>query len=177
MQNMNKVKLLVVTMFCNMLLPTHLAQTVNQVRIIKNKPNVYLCLNTAERLPEILNQDLIPLKLHNNTRWKIHYLSLLGKSKPSEINMKYGVLDKNRCQLPIPQQGDVFVDKELASGESVDFSVLREHISEGFNVYVEFYYEWEDINAQFTAGDEPQHRILFSSYKLKDEFYRCGDIK
>jgi hypothetical protein len=136
---------------------------------------------SRENRRESLN-EVVWLRLHNNTRWAITFSSnsfysgartvlyslsdgsrAFGLGEGMEISLQYDIEEADGRNL---QYG---VDKSFGSllppGRSIVFSVLREHLSSGRSVYVPFKYEWERLEKGL-PDHGPEHRIYFRSSDL-----------
>ena len=145
-----------------------------QKLIEQNKPT-----NSKEK-----GQD-IWLRIHNNTCWPLKFIQFgtyLPKQKPNEnpgerfkrlgilddgveTGLFYTVVKSNGQSFYVGGDSHDYVT--LQPGNSVLFSVAREHLSKGQSIQVRFYYGWEFQQGQVT--NEPEHRIEFRSYDLEKQ--------
>jgi hypothetical protein len=166
--------------------------TQTEVRPIADKPTVYITFERAgKRQPLELGEsnEGIWLRLHNNSRWVIFFPAFGVPEALGEAGLFYEVeavrrsevsrdisdasidrvaqeQDKATPQLPIGYRvGHLSSTVRLAPGDSIVFSVPREHLAKGLALRVGFYYEWQDADEVF-AGREPQSHIYFFSSKL-----------
>lgn len=63
--------------------------------------------------------------------------------------------------------GDMFSSSWLPPGQTVVFSVPREHLAKHLAIYIRFNYEWEYGERTFRR-DEPQHRVYFRASDLPE---------
>jgi hypothetical protein len=64
-------------------------------------------------------------------------------------------------------KGDVFSSAWLPPGQSVTFSVPREHLGKDLAIFIRFNYEWEYGERTFRS-DEPEHRVYFRAVDLPE---------
>jgi hypothetical protein len=125
------------------------------------------------------------LRVHNNTCWPLKFMQFgtyLPKQKPNENPgerfKRLGILDDGAetglFYRVVKADGlsfyvgiDSFDFVTLQAGNSLLFSVAREHLSKGQSVQVRFYYEWEFQQGRVT--NEPEHRLEFRSYDLEEQ--------
>jgi len=147
------------------------------VRISKRDPTVYITFEGIGR-----DQD-IWLRLHNNTRWRIefptvamswgrdfvpYYLTdeyrLAGRGRGTVAKPRYNVEERDGTPVSTvqPAQPTSF---SVGPGHSVLFKVSREHLSEGRNIFLNFYYGWESGEG-YDKTHDPIHRVEFRSKQL-----------
>lgn len=154
--------------------PPSVAQQLNDVRLDASMPSVYL---TFERFGE---NDLVWLRLHNNTRWAISFRTedvyvglnvtpltlsdrrqVLGLAHDLEIVPEYFVehtIDR------VTSHGRYWCTASkswLPSARSVVFSFSRKDLKEWDQIYITFAYEWE------SEGNDPEHRVRFYGMNLQ----------
>jgi hypothetical protein len=61
--------------------------------------------------------------------------------------------------------GDVYSEAWLPPGNSVVFSVPKEHLAKHLGVYITFNYEWECVGGDCNTA-EPEHRVYFRASSL-----------
>lgn len=168
-------------------------QARSSVRLIKNKPSVYITFErTGRREPmEVGETNMgIWLRLHNNTRWGISFCASGVPEAYGEVGMYYEVQE-----IPFQENGGTYAEDtsgenlakrgmreipaghrighvchvyKLPPGKSILFSIPREHLAENLAIKVAFNYEWEeseDINSCL----EPQHSVHFYAPRLPSE--------
>lgn len=143
-----------------------------RTRLVLSHPTVYLTFDGMLDRPSGAKDPELMLTLHNNTRWLIHYhlrpSSIVGKLLP----VLYGVereTGTSDIELGIR---DVILGATLRPGAQVKFTVPSQHLSVGFNVYVEFNYDWERVGDKALFTSEPVHRAYLHNYDLPKEQQR-----
>jgi hypothetical protein len=139
-----------------------------EARLNLNKPTVYLKFSSASKQDAATPDNTSPLRLelHNNTRWVIYCYLIPQKTSPGDYPLLYKVENLEGNRAINRAVGDVFVQKAVASGNSVSFRVLPEDLIKGQSIYVEFNYEWEARDHMSPYGVEPNHRVYFSQSDL-----------
>jgi hypothetical protein len=153
----------------------------SDVRISKRHPTVYITFERiGKREPVRLEESNagVWLRLHNNTRWKIHLQAyglsstfLKGNEKEVGLYYEVGSIPKPRsrlrevgvpasredpgCEVPLLMYGDLRSGIYVASGDSIVFSVAREHLCKNLYVAIAFRYAWQP------DGDESEHKVKF----------------
>lgn len=174
----------------------------NDVHISKDHPTVYI---TFERFGKAINPLDLPLaetsetsrskakgndiwlRLHNNTRWAIRFITwsmYMGKgaspkerltgegssfklSDGMEVSLAYGVDEPDGRSVRYTVI-DNYTHSWLPPDRSVIFSVSRPHLSKGRTIYVGFNYEWESERA-YAEGNEPAHLARFYGNNLPEK--------
>lgn len=160
-------------------------------RINPAKPTIYIGV-------ECQNKNTIQLRLHNNTQWAIavstfsfyfdpHKIVTIKLSNgqtafplpnDKEISSLYYFVEKAnaRQDIKVPQidYSDSFNQSWIASKESILFSVPREYLQEGLQIYIPFNYEWE-LNDQGIIHNQPVHKTFFRGVELfnSNEHVNC----
>jgi len=137
----------------------------SQGRLNASKPTVYLSFQ-QRIFPTTEGKEELQLSLHNNTRWNIIYYLAPEIARPGTVPVVYKVEDDKRSQVFINLTGDVVFQEKLAPGKSISFVVAREHLNHGYQVYVEFNYEWEIRDHISPYSSEPNHRVYFGWYDM-----------
>jgi hypothetical protein len=125
------------------------------------------------------------LRLHNNTRWAIGFRTwslYVGKSVTPyrlpngansfglgggmEVNVVYRVEESDG--EVVPYGGDNSSYSLLPPGRSIIFSVMREHLSKGRSINVEFEYEWE-FGQTYSNNLAPVHRSEYYGTRLQED--------
>jgi len=146
----------------------------SEIRLSVDKPGVYISYERSgkrEPLEVGESSEGIWLRLHNNTKWKIIFPAFGAPETHGDVGMFYTL--EVVSQLPdevvdIPkgyELGHVYSTFELRGGESVLFSVPREHLPKGIVLRVRFSYDWENQDDVF-AGREVEHTVSYYAYKL-----------
>jgi hypothetical protein len=149
------------------------------VRIVKNKPSVYLSFERRGRRNPLEmgeSSEGIWLRLHNNTKWKIAFPAFDVPDDLGDVGMYYVVeratkgksIDQfnEESELPVGYSlSDIYSTMWLSSGDSILFSLPQEHLAVGLAIHISFSYEWEDQDDVF-AGREPSHHVYFHSSAL-----------
>jgi len=127
------------------------------VRIDSTKPAVYIDfvrIGEGEKLGNDESKEQVYLKLVNNSKWSI-YVAASGNGKETFL---YHKVERERERSPtdeidayneeVPKgyrQIDLrSPDMELKSGQSVNFSVPRNHLTKNLKIRIDFYFDWED---------------------------------
>lgn len=160
-------------------------------RFDKEKPTIYIKV-------ECQNRATVRLRLYNNTRWavaiptfsqyvnpkKVATIKLingetaLALPNDRDISSIYYYVEKDGAQenidVPKLNYSDSFTPSWIPSDDSIFFTVPKEHLKKGLQIYVSFNYEWE-INRQGIIHNEPQHRVFFRGVTLlnSDEPATC----
>lgn len=172
--------------------PKEPCTTQNEMRPVADKPTVYITFERAGRREPLKNSESnkgIWLRLHNNSRWAIFFSTFGVPDALGEAGIFYEVeamgrpevyrdasdtsraeepqeQDKATMELPIGYRvSHLYSTTRLLSGESIVFSVPREHLAKRLAIRVAFYYEWQDEDEVF-AGREPQSYVHFFSSRL-----------
>lgn len=145
----------------------------SEIRLSKNKPSVYISYErSGKREPLEIGEsnEGIWLRLHNNTKWTIILPTFGPPESHGDVGMFYTLvvvseLPKEVTDIPKGYElGHVYSTFKLRGGESVLFSVPREHLPKGIVLRVSFSYEWEDQDDVF-AGREVEHVVSFYASK------------
>lgn len=146
-----------------------------KIRVLSDKPSVYVAYErTGKRKPlyESESDEGIWLRLHNNTKWTIIFPAFGVPKLYGDLGMFYFLesVSKNKAadisDLPKGYElGHLFSTFRLKSGESVLFSIPREHLPKGVILRVRFSYEWENQDDVF-ADREAQHFVIFRASQL-----------
>lgn len=164
-------------------------RTQTQVRLTKDKPTVYITFERAgkrEPLEVEESSEGIWLRLHNNTHWTIFFPAFGVPKALGEVGMFYEIEatkslevyrdapeireshKQENCtpELPVGYRlGHVYSMVRLPPGNSIVFSVPREHLAKGLALRISFNYEWQNEDDVF-AGREPKSHVYFYSSKL-----------
>lgn len=172
------------------------------VLLDKTKPAIYLTFErSGERTPRSPDESSsgIWLRLHNNTHWPITTYAgslislpksaftplsgcqgnLLGLLDGVEIAAAYFAEADAGSSASAPKvlrHDSLGSDIWLAPGQSLIFSVAREHLGKHLSIYVPFNYQWEQSEVKVTKGslfgianDNVKHRVYFNDYQLPAE--------
>jgi hypothetical protein len=155
---------------------------VRDVRIRKTHPTVYITfegfgkvgnsweantLKTKEAGKSREEEQYVWLRLHNNTRWVIHFPTIDLFMTLGGVTVKhprYQVEEQNGTRAPV-NQADKGYSTSLRPGYSAFFPISKEHLSDGRKIYINFGYQWEYDNV-LSPLVEPIHRVEFGSDKL-----------
>ena len=144
------------------------------IRLSKDKPSVYISYErSGKREPLYVgeSEEGIWLRLHNNTRWKIIFPAFGPPETHGDVGMFYTLdviseLPDEVVNIPKGYElGHGYSTFELRGGESVSFSVPREHLPKGIALRTKFSYEWENQDDVF-AGREVEHTVSFYASML-----------
>jgi hypothetical protein len=149
-------------------------KTSSGVRLSNDKPSVYISYERFGKRKPLLageSNEGIWLRLHNNTKWKI----ILPASGVPETHGDLGMFYTLEVVSELPDEivdipkgnelGHLYSIIELRGGESVLFSVPREHLPKGIVLRVKFSYEWENQN-DVSADREVEHTVSYYASKL-----------
>ena len=145
-------------------------------RLIQTKPSAYITFEKfGIRKPryEGESQEGIWFSFHNNTKWNLTVKTLACLNIQEEclvfyeIERMYG--DKSEIEESAVPTGyriaHISSVKTIPSGDSLLFSIPREHLAEGLFIVVEFSYEWESSGS--SGGDSSIfHTVPFYSTDL-----------
>jgi len=145
------------------------------VRIVKNRPNVFISFEKAGKRKPLRtgdSNDGVWLRFHNNSKWHVG-VCMFDVSKEfgdKDINYeveRYEMLD-NVAETPIANDPEGSCPIGLVGpGRSFVFSLPREHLADGLAIKVRFRYEWEsDTNTVAGGGREPLHYAYFYSLDI-----------
>lgn len=147
-------------------------------KLIAEKPGVYIVFEReGKRKPpgDDVSDEAVWLRLHNNMRTAISFCAFsilddkgnpLSYQEAGELGLNYevevtdpGKFDRTRFGVPVGNKETglchVFT---LKTGESIVFTIPKEHLRTGLSVKIPFNYEWEDRN-----GRDPSHFVYFNS--------------
>lgn len=125
---------------------------------------------TLERIgrPELNSsedtQELVWLRLHNNTRWKILLEASGGNEKYEDARLYYDMLDING-NIKEAISCHVCSITKLQSGKSILFTVPYLQFTGTEAMRIRYNYDWENFEDAFTEG-EPTHYIYFYTRNL-----------
>ncbi len=151
-------------------------------KLVAEKPSIYIDFEKSGKRPppgDDVSDEAVWLRLHNNMRSTIAFCAfgifdkkgkLLSYQEAGEIGMHYEVevtdsrlFDKSKYKVPT---GDKVVGVchvfRLNVGESIVFSIPKEHLAKGLSIKVPFKYEWEDINESNLS-----HFVYFNSKNIQ----------
>jgi hypothetical protein len=146
----------------------------SEVRLSMDKPSVYISYErSGKREPLHVGEsdEGIWLRLHNNTKWKIKFPVSGAPETHGDVGMFYTLevvseLPDEVVDIPKGDElGHVYSPFEVRSGESVLFSVPREHLPKGIVLRVKFSYEWENQD-DVSAGREVEHTVSYYASNL-----------
>lgn len=168
-----------------------------EVRLSRNKPTVYITFERAgkrEPLEAGESDEGIWLRLHNNTRWTITFPAFGVPETLGEVGMFYEVeairnietyrdapksgesqrQEQAAQETPVGYRlGHVSSTVQLPPGDSIVFSVPREHLNKGLALHLSFSYEWQNQDDVF-AGRDPRTYVYFYSSALPQTIQRNG---
>lgn len=179
-------QLLIVLLVCNLAALSSPAQKRGRrlerdVRILKHIPTVFITFEGYGKTGDTLEANSVGtksqepgkyvwLRLHNNTRWVIDIPTtdlFITVGGARVIHPRYQVEEGDGTRAP-----DNEADKDcgtcgtsLQPGSSALFSILRERLSSGRKIYINFRYKWE-YDAGYSPLLEPVHRVEFSGEEL-----------
>lgn len=133
-------------------------------RLNASKPTVYISLR--DTMTAANDNDGVRLELHNNTRWKIICYLTPVQARSGNLPIIYKVEDDKRNPVYSNHSGDVVFQQTVLPGKSIPFVVSKEHLKQGYSIFVEFNYAWEIRNGISPYGTEPNHRVFYGWYDL-----------
>jgi hypothetical protein len=143
----------------------------NDIRSVKDKPTVYISFERAGKREPQLNGESdegIWLRLHNNTRWSIKLdMNDVSSAEFGDADLFYEVVADEK--VVVDMRCHACSMDSVRPGQSLLFSVPREHLAKGRAIRISFAYEWEEDASRSTVG-EPQHLVSFESSKLPSAF-------
>lgn len=156
----------------------------------KEKPSVYMdFVRMGKRKPreEGESHDGIWLKLHNNTRWDISFCCFevtkdygdigiyyeVEKMPPPEFRLSSANEEKEKTKqpqetpdvpigYPVGHICSVFI---LPPGQSIIFSIPKEHLADNLFIKIKFNYGWEDLT-NVNSILNPEHVVSFYGMNL-----------
>ncbi len=143
----------------------------SEIRLSSDKPSVYISyVRSGKREPLRADEsdEGIWLRLHNNTKWTIIFPAFDVPETHGDVGMFYILESVSAGITDIPKGNEIrgaHSTDELGPGESIVFSVPREHLPKKAVLRVSFSYEWED-RADVFAGREVEHIASFYASKL-----------
>ena len=150
------------------------------VRILKHTPTIYITFEGFGAVGNSLEAQTLKavrasksqeqgqyvwLRLHNNTRWVIDIPTIdlfFTTGGVRVIHPRYQVEERDGNRTHVNEVDDHCgtCGTTLQPGSSALFSVLREHLSNGRKVYINFRYKWE-YDKEYSPLLEPIHRVEF----------------
>ncbi len=165
------MKIIIISIFWTLLLsiPVFSQKKSSQTILLnKNELSVYLkfkrYMSISSKNAEE-SENLIILTLVNNTRWNI-WLEMGGVSSKEygEARLFYDV-KTNKDELLKSKRCHVCSLSPLGSGNSLQFAIPLESLSENQKIQIQFRYEWQNKESWF-AGDEVTNLVTFFSNNL-----------
>ena len=143
------------------------------VLLNKTKPSVYLSFVKYGKLEpwyEGLSGERVWLRLHNNTRWEIVFdASGVADEEQGEASLYYDVVKDNCNEIhPDKYPCRVCSRSPLSSGESLLFSVPREHLPDKGQLRIHFAFDWQE-DLKVITGEEIDNIVTFYSSDLPKE--------
>lgn len=137
-------------------------------RLKKLLPTIYVELDVA-RLPgkgqSEAKDDLVWLRLYNNSRWGIRLESSGGLSEKARDSTLYYDILSRRDTISESHMCHVCSINILRPGRNLLFGVPRESLVGAYALRINFSYEWED-DLDVAAGIEPTHYVFLYVKKL-----------
>jgi len=141
-----------------------------QVRIAKDKPHVFVSYERRGKIAPLYageSGERIWLQFHNNSKWKVMFCSGAVPKEYGDTEVTYELERyKGSGETPDTQSSDSCAYLLLESGDSVRFSVPREHLSDGLALRIQFRYQWENDPDGSDNLLEPKHFVYFYSEDL-----------
>lgn len=142
----------------------------------KSKPSAYISFERYGLRSDVREgeqKERIFLRIHNNSNSTI-YLTTDGAEDPeADHRVSYEVrwiagMENRQSERPLPIGTRLSHKKrvqEISGGETFVFSIPRDHLSDGWAIFVSFSYEWELLGK--TGGDlSISHELPFWSSNL-----------
>lgn len=154
-------------------LPASRSRSNLDMRVVADKPTVFISfvrIGPRKPLEEWESDQGIWLRVHNNTKWSLIFNAAgVPDSSYGDAVLFYRIerTDGEQGRLPIGYQRHVSSVIQLASGQSLLFSLPREHLAKGLAIQVAYNYEWElTKDRAFIRQGEPRHLVLFDSSQI-----------
>lgn len=165
----------------------NMVRTKTDLRLDKEKPSVFVSFDhfgKREPLESGESNEGVWLRLHNNTRTSIFFASFSVPKSLGEVGMFYDIVSASYASnyhdpsvptspakvqdLPVGYPlGHTSSAYLLRPGETVLFSVPREHLPESVGLRINFNYEWElEGEMESVRKGEPKHFVFFYSSRL-----------
>lgn len=165
----------------------NMVRTKTDLRLDKGQPSVFVSFDhfgEREPLESGESKEGVWLRLHNNTRISIFFASFSVPKALGQVGMFYDIVSASYVSnyhdpsvptsptkvqdLPVGYSlGHTSSAYLLRSGETVLFSVPREHLPEGVGLRISFNYEWElEGEMESVRKEEPKHFVFFYSSRL-----------
>jgi len=139
--------------------------TSSDVRIVKNKPHIYVGFVREGKIAppyEGESDKRVWLRLFNNSAFGVMFCVNPIPKAYGETYIRYEVERyKGFGRVPGVRSSDSCDYIVLAPGETVIFSVPREHLEEGLAVKIRYRYEWETDPDGAENPREPKHYTFF----------------
>ncbi len=144
------------------------------IRLIKTQPSVYISFEREGLRKPFRTGDSnkgIWLRFHNNSKWQVGTCMFDVPKQYGDKDLSYEVESSKRLKgnEDTPVAGDPEGSCLLGfmkPGESILFSVPREHLAEGLAIKVMFQYEWDMDSDGFINDSEPKHFAYFYSSEI-----------
>ncbi len=157
------------------------------LRLDQAEPSVYVSFDhfgARQPLEAGESSDGVWLRLHNNTRSSIFLASFSVPKALGQVGMFYEIVsaayDDNYRDPSVPKPDTKLQDLPvgytlghtssaylLRPGQTVLFSVPREHLPESVGLRITFNYEWElEGEMESVRTGEPKHFVFFYSSRL-----------
>jgi hypothetical protein len=141
--------------------------TSEHVRIIKDRPHVFINYERQGNIAPMYEGESnarIWLRLHNNSKWQIMFCSGAVPKEYGEAEITYELERyKGMGDVSGTRSSDICAYRLLKSGDSVLFSIPREHLTEGVALKIQFRYIWENDTDGSDNLLEPKHFVYFFS--------------
>jgi hypothetical protein len=131
-------------------------------RLNAKRPSVYITFKEfIDKTPDpAYPSQGARLLLHNNTRWPIHYVEHYDPTVAgAQISYIIELADGRRDER---MYTSVVFGRKLMPGKTLSFVVPRGDLPEGSQIYVTFYFSWEEYRGRY----EPDHRAYFLVSRL-----------
>lgn len=147
--------------------------TSNNVRMIKSKPHVFVSFEREGKIDPLYDGQSdrrVWLRFHNNSRWQVMFCSSPVPKEYGETEVAYEIERyKGSGETPGTRSSDDCGYLLVEPGESILFSVPREHLSKGLVVRIPFRYKWENNADGSDNLLEPKHFVYFHSEDIPNK--------
>lgn len=137
-------------------------KNISKYKVKASQPSIYITFIKKEKRlnADSDEEDLIWLKLYNNTKWEIALQASGGFGK-TDATLYYSVLDQDQ-KLIRGNFCHICSIIRISSGRSILFGVWASELKGSSYIKIRYTNEWED----FFNNSEPTHSIYFDTKSL-----------
>jgi len=132
-----------------------------------NKPHVFISFERQGKIAPLFegeSDSRIWLRFNNNSKWAISICSNPTPIAYGHVELSYEIERHEGVEdYPSSRGSDTCGYLSLRSGQSILFSIPKEHLKKGLLVKVSFHYSWEFDSDGSISDLEPKHFCLFYS--------------